>query len=124
MRVPRGAFLRFFNEFSLSLSSVDTPRNPEKVEMAYEPSSLGIENLVVKALFIRGTIGIDFDNVTGVHRVAKKEACNLFHDPRPKPENITVLDCVFRPALKGFVVVVTDGSSRNSRSGMVRNHAT
>ena len=83
--------------------------------MAYEPSLnlFGINNLVIKAIFIHGTIPKDFDNIMCVHRSAKKEAAHIF--PRkPQPKAITILKCIPVYELQGFAVIVTDGSSRSN----------
>jgi len=82
--------------------------------MSFEPlpAGYGAENLLKKGLFIAGEIGRDFDNIATVHRIAKRIACSLFKSG-PEPENITVLECVYLPKCRGFVVVVTDGSMRN-----------
>jgi hypothetical protein len=83
--------------------------------MAYEPAQdlLGVQNLVIKAVFIRGTIPKDFANVMCVHRSAKETAAHIFPS-KPKPENVTILKCIPVYELQGFAVIVTDGSSRSN----------
>ena len=87
----------------------------QRTRMSFEPSppGYGSETLVKKALFIEGQIGRDFDNIAAVHRVAKQVARNVFKS-QPEPESITILDWVFLPKVKGFVLVLTDGTLRSS----------
>ena len=81
--------------------------------MSFEPSPAGYgsENLLKKALFIEGRLGEEFNNVAAVHRIAKRVACNVFKSA--EPENIIILDWVYLPKVKGFAVILTDGTLRS-----------
>jgi len=82
--------------------------------MAFEPGQnlLGLDNLVIKAVFIRGTIPRDFKDIMCVHRSAKETASHIFPS-KPRPEAIIVLKCIPVYEFQGFAVIVTDGTSRN-----------
>ena len=82
--------------------------------MAYEPSSLTVENRDIKAIFIKGKIGSDFPNLDAVHRRAKDVARNIFH-PCPDQRDIIILETLYSRKFDGYYILVTLSNGGFSR---------
>jgi len=101
--------------FTMSLASYASELSPFLLGTRRFDMQSGFDILNKKPVFVHGSLGQNRIYTTeNVHNIAREVGVNLFN-PKPQPETLIILKTEYWPEFNGFIVLLTDGTTKYAK---------